>query len=365
MMKKIIFWLIILIPIFCGAELGDIIINSSSGAIYNNLGVSVFNLDEPALQPIIFSASVENVSNSMIEDYKIIISMYWRGNLLIDEIIVRPVPGSAWASLNPGEVKYLTNREILVNQSANFSSETDLDFDEISSNNPEFEDLVAQSGLIPDGNYSWQVQFVAANDQPLSEIENISFTIQTPISIMLTTPGSPIGLDTYYSMSNRPTFVWFSNLDDFSLELYQVDSNVQSAEDIESLEPLFTVSDINRNSLTFPEDQPSLLLDRSYAWRVSAETSVPDGISSETYNSAFYLFRLMSSEDQQANQEAMVNFIQQLNIPEAEVLLNLINSGYSIDEINFENSSMTAEELMNLLNEIQSGNISFKNITIE
>ncbi|MFO7895567.1 MAG: hypothetical protein R6U84_01360, partial [Candidatus Cloacimonadales bacterium] len=152
-MKKFLYFLLLLIPIFCWADMGDIIINSSSGAIYNNLGVSVFNLDQPQQQPIIFSASVTNVSDSEVTDYKIKISMQWRGNTLIDEIIVRPVPGSSWFTLEPNLPKMLTNRDILVNSSMNFNAETDLDFDQISSNSPEFEDMVAESGLIPDGNY--------------------------------------------------------------------------------------------------------------------------------------------------------------------------------------------------------------------
>lgn len=358
--------LLLMLPIFCFATLGDIEVEPLlNNLTFNNVGVSVFDLDNPQEQPIIFNATASNISTAPIGDYSIRISMNWRGNVIIDELIVEPVPGSPWYSIQPDVPLFLTNRDIIVNQSANFNAQTNLSFNDIRSANPEFEDYVIQSGLIPDGNYEWFVQFIDSNDQPLSEMVTIAYTIATPIDIMLTTPGSPLGMDVYYSMSNRPTFIWYSNLENFTFEIYQVPSDVETADDIETLDPIFTLSDIMTNSLTFPDESESLLSDRTYAWRVSAETSVPNGLASETRESPFYLFRTMTSAEQQATQEAVINFIMQLNIPQAEELIAIINDGYNISEINFENSPISMDALIDLLDQIQAGTITFSNITID
>ncbi|MCK4957611.1 MAG: hypothetical protein KAS49_08240, partial [Candidatus Cloacimonetes bacterium] len=362
----LIVFLLLFLPVIIFAEIGDIeISNLTASVVYSELRIDAFNLDEPQSQPLIFSTIITNTTDSPISNYEIHISMTWRGNEILEDIIISPRETSSWASLPAGTPMTLTNRDILINSSADFVSETDVDLDEIREANKDFEEIVLQTGHIPDGLYAWSVQYFGENGEPLSEKVCILYEIISPISILLTSPGSPIGLEAYYSLSNRPTFVWYSNLGNYTLSLYPVASTIESPEDIEGITPLFTKDNINANILTFPEDVASLTPGSTYGWQVTAETFMPVGIASETKESQFYLFRVMTDSEQQSTEQAIINFFNQLNVANIDEMINLINSGYSLQNISWENSDITIDELMNLLSQVQDGTIIFKSFTIE
>ena len=364
-MKNLFFIFFVIMSAFCFADIGDISVVPTSGLVYNNIGASAFNLDDPNQQPIFFTSMIFNNTDSEIENYKLEISMYWRDQIVIESITVRPKPGSSWQVLEPNSNQVLTNRDIIVNNSNDFVAETDLDFDEIRSNVPEFDDIFRKTGLMPDGEYRWDVQFFDENNNPLSNLVSFSYIIETPIDIMITTPGSPIGNEVYFALSNRPTFVWYSNLNNYTLTVYEVDDVVENPEDILTNNPIIEISDIEANSLTFPEEYASLEGGKTYAWRVQAETFAPAGFSSETKYSKFYLFKIMTDSEEVAAQQQLINFIQQLNIPQAQELIDLFNAGYALDEINFQGSSVSAEDLMDILNQIQQGTLRVKSVRVD
>jgi hypothetical protein len=351
--------------VFCFADIGDISVVPTSGLIYNNIGASAFNLDDPSQQPIFFTSTISNNTESDIVNYKLEISMYWREQIVIESITVRPKQGSDWSVLEPHSIRVLTNRDIIVNNSNDFAAETDLDFDEIRNNVPEFDEIFRKTGLMPDGEYRWDVQFFDENNNPLSNLVSFSYIIETPIDIMLTTPGSPIGSEVYFALSNRPTFVWFSNLNNYSLTVYEVNNVVETPEDILVNNPIIEISNIEGNSLTFPNEYGSLEEGKIYAWRVQAETFAPAGFSTETKYSKFYLFKIMTDSEQVASQQQLVNFILQLNIPQAQALIDLINSGYNLDAINFQGGNVSAEDLVDILNQIQKGTLRVKSVRVK
>ena len=128
-MRKWFFVFFILMTLFCFADIGDISVVPTSGLIYNNIGASAFNLDDPSQQPIFFTSTISNNTESDIVNYKLEISMYWREQIVIESITVRPKQGSDWSVLEPHSIRVLTNRDIIVNNSNDFAAETDLDFD--------------------------------------------------------------------------------------------------------------------------------------------------------------------------------------------------------------------------------------------
>ena len=367
-MRKLIILFLFILPVIVFATEGDLEVAVIMGdnVVYSELSIDVFNLDQPQSQPIIFMASVTNNTDEPITDYQIEISMSWRGNMILDygDIIVSPKLGSSWHTFNPGETKTLSNRDIIVNNSVDFSSQTNIDLDEIRQANPEFEDILLQTGRIPDGTYSWNVQFKTSTGENLSNSITISYSIVLPINIILTSPGSPIGVDTYFSPSDRPTFLWFSNLDEYSLSLYPVESRITSPEDLLGVNPVFTIDNISGNIQTFPESEASLIDGLTYAWQVSAETFVPNGLSSETKQSQFYLFKVNTDAGEEANNQALLNFFNQLSGEDVGAIIDLMNSGYSLKGLNLADAEISIEDLINLLNQYQSGSIQINSITV-
>jgi hypothetical protein len=78
-----------------------------------------------------------------------------------------------------------------------------------------------------------------------------------------------------------------------------------------------------------------------------------------------YLFKLSDTATEELSLQILLNFLNQLGIEGVEEIISLLEAGYTIDNIIWQGSEIPVETLMEILEEISSGNIVPINITVE
>jgi hypothetical protein len=369
-MKKLVFVLFVMACI--GMVYADMPISISitpENAIYNYLYPSNFNPDEPQSQPILFNINITNHSQEPL-NYEFSFRFLWAGNTLIDNVVIRPVNNEP---INPGQNIMLNNRDIFSSQGSFFTS-VGYNFDDFLSENPDFEDIVLSTGLLPDGQYICYIKAfeygsentVDDNENELSALKTFSFTINIPISISLISPGNPLSFGPEQIQNYHPQFIWLSNLSNYHLKIYEIDGSIPPADEIEQYQPYFEMENLTSNVLAYPNDAPPLVDNQIYAWQVYAEVSNPAGSSDPTMKSPIYLFQpSITSQQTSATNQALINFLQQMSGEDLSDLIDLLQSGYYPENIEFGNMNISVQELYDLLISILLGEIEIEGIEIE
>ena len=65
------------------------------------------------------------------------------------------------------------------------------------------------------------------------------------------------------------------------------------------------------------------------------------------------------------NNQILVNFLKQLNIEGLEELIALINSGYDLKNIFWQGSTISMDELNDILEQIANGDLKIGNVNVE
>ncbi len=322
---------------------------------YNVFYPANFNPEEPENQPVFFTINF-NVPD-VLEDYVIHCDMEWYDY-------------SAYATLSPDDPSQLpsslTNQDIIRSNNAG-GFEVDETFSDFLSN---IEDLILDTGRLPDGNYVFEIAVYSAGhggeDQYLlSNKVTFVLTIQSPITISLITPGNPIGLGPAVIADQFPNFVWFSNLADYTIKIYELDEEYQSAEEIEQqIEPFFEENNYPSTSFPYPPNAPDFRRNIVYAWQVSSEINTPMA-SVEKHKSVMYLFTVSTEEQEDQDNQMLINFLNQLNIEGIQELIALIQSGYSFEKLFFDGNEISINDLNEILQKISDGEIKVKDFSIE
>ncbi|MCF7858031.1 MAG: hypothetical protein K9N07_01715 [Candidatus Cloacimonetes bacterium] len=352
-MKKILVIVIFTIALNLSAQYDLGLTVTPSQRTYNILYPANFNPDEPEMQPILFNISIigQPPDNAVLY-----CRMQWENEEA--EITLTPnTPGMWPAQLNSSLV--------------------------INSNPPGFEvvqtfndfldgidDILITSGRMPDGIYIFHIGIYESGhegeeDYLLSNPETALIIIRSPISISLITPGNPIGLGVSVISSQNPNFIWFSNLNDYQLRLFEVEEMGGSAEEIEMQDPIFTEPNIQTTNFSYPASAPTLQFDKTYAWQISATVTSPNISSQTVYKSTLYLFKLSNTESDAISYQILINFINQLDIDGVDEAISLLETGYRLDNIIWNGYEIPVEKLIEILEEISSGVITPVSITIE
>jgi len=370
-MKKVILLMFICFTLISNAYDFDIVIDSGfiQNTIYNEFSPAQFNPADPESQPIIFFAKIENDGQETA--FNLSISIKWRGDDLINKaILIHPEPYSGDPTIS------LSNRD-LINESPpqhlGFEIHNTHNFDNFMQNNPEFEDEI-KKGTLPDGDYliSFRIFELGYDNAPyqddnaLSEIETVAFTVMKPTLIQLSSPGFPFGFGIGTTPNPYPDFVWTSNLQEFTLRLFEMTpyefvNQIDSPEDIENQFEPFEIEGIT--STIYPY-KGQLRENRIYAWQVSAVLSSVAESTLEDYKSAMYVFTI--SEDTEVDLEVMMlrntlEFLQQLEIEGVDEILKLLESGYTFDDVKQGTGNISIRELCDLLS---SDDQNIKKITV-
>jgi len=321
---------------------------------YNIFYPAYFNPEEPENQPLIFTVNLSFTGEPV--EYVIHGTMQW-----YDE--------SAYATLTP-IVQYvlpshLTNQDIIITNEESDLFDVVQTFDDFID---AIEDQILETGRMPDGNYNFEVAcyepgHAGEEGYEVSNKEFATLTIRSPISISLITPGNPIGLGPAPISDSYPNFIWFSNLIDYTIKVFEIDGEYTTPEEIELLEPYFE----DRCSITsyiYPTEAPDLMIGGTYAWQVSADVLTPVG-GEGSYKSIIYSFIISTDQEEEMNNQILINFLEQLNIEGLEELIALINSGYNLKDIFWQGSTISMDELKDILEQINNGDLKIGNVSVE
>ncbi len=349
-MKKIFILLFIL---FCGISFTQAFevnteLTTPMGTFFNTFYPANFNPESPQQQPIFFILNFNSTGTNPITDYKIHVEVTHADGQAVVDLITNDL--SPEIPVMPGLLS-LTNQDVINNNPVEYDSSGD--YDDLLS---QIEDYVLATGRLPDGDYNFMFQVYDLDDNPISVPVSVTITIQSPISISLITPGYPLGGFGPMNLMNQfPEFIWFSNLGNYTLDLYHIDESIESAQEIELLEKYHTENDIPGNSFIYPASAPLLEQGEIYAWRVSAPLAVPG--SNETYQSVFYTFQINMDQGNQIEETIILNFLNQLNTDDIIALQNLLNSGYNISNVTWQGQQISVDDLMDILQQILDGEL--------
>ncbi|MBN1948533.1 MAG: hypothetical protein JW784_02200 [Candidatus Cloacimonetes bacterium] len=335
-------------------------------AVYNYFYPSYLDPANPEQQPQLFWLSAVNTGNQTISDYEIHLHLQWREYDLVSNAIIKPRSGSLFEYLEPGLPYQFSSREIIIyEQSVNFYAVQGLELEAILDENEDFQDLVLRLGYFPDGDYVFTVQLFDTMGTTLSTPASFTFTIITPSAITLISPGNPLVMKPLNISDPLPYFVWFSNLMDQQIRIYELTGSESSEEDIELQSDLVYSEDLG-NSVVFsyPASGYPLQYGKVYAWQIVAAITTPLS-SREDVKSNMYFFRLSPESVTTQDDILLQNFLQQLNFEGSEQLLELLEQGYGFDRIIWQEQEQPAEFLNVILQQILSGETSVKSFTIE
>lgn len=307
---------------------------------FNYMGVNSFNPENPQNQPIFLLA---NILGSTTDPFKIKIQISWNDATAI--VWLTPIPQNP-----PALPLNLTNQDLINNDPIGFS--TSGNYDDFVD---EIEDILLSTGKMPDGNYILDVGVYDLNEELISNIAMATLTIQSPQAIDLISPGSPFGLPLVPIGNQYPQFFWLSNFGEYDLFVYEIDENIQTPEEIESLDPYHQNSyPIMSNVYEYPSSSAPLLSGHTYAWQVTAETVTPMTSQNVTMKSPFYVFQVMQGGtiippiDPLILQNLINQFVNTGTV--SGELLNLLQNGYNVQTIMWQGQEITLQELMNILN---------------
>ncbi len=333
---------------------------------YNLFYASYIDPDNPASQPILFSGSVTNPSSVTVLNYYLKVGMTWNGNMLIDiedadSRIIAVDP------LNPGGIKQFDSRDILSNIPTNGFTGS-LTMDGVLDNNPDFEDAILNTGRFPDGIYIVTVQaFDDATDNAISEPITLSIQIINPVNIRLLFPGMAAGSTIISYPTQQPTFMWISNLTDYTLKIFEIDDITSvSAEDIENNTPYAEITNIPSTAYAYPASAPMLEIGKIYGWQVTAPLVSPAG-SSNISKSPVFIFRVENPNADPIQMEILYSFIRNLQgVDGMEGFVDLLNQGYApTGNVIYQGQTIDFTQLNEFLSDIISGEIEVKSIIIE
>ena len=351
-MKKWTFFLLLCITftLFAQEEI-NLSANAIQGTFFNVFYPTYFDPTNPAGQPDLFSLTLQNTTTEEYP-YQINFSMEWRGDELISN-----AKAFSLNNIQPNQTILIDSKSMLSEDEGYGSFYIDLSWEEILNSNSEFNDLIVNTGMFPDGVYRFTFQVInKITGDELSNIAYLTFTIRSTSSIQLITPGSPIGLGTSKVMDTHPYFVWFANFQNYTFRIWEVDDATYSSEQIEAMEPLLEESNINSTSYSYPIES-NLEFGNIYAWQVLAEIKTPSQTNPTMQKSNVYLFEIARDQSNLNNNQLLIELLKQFSSSDVdglEELIELLEKGYE----------MTEDDYHALLDKFSDGN-KIKNVTIK
>jgi archaellum component FlaF (FlaF/FlaG flagellin family) len=253
----------------------------------------------------------------------------------------------------------------------------DVDFGAVDN----LEQQAIETGTAPSGNYDF---ILKATDLSGNEIAtdvnptNNSITITNPTYIELITPGysvsDPVIMEIYslYLFAQWQTDVPPGNAsyDIFFYQKYPEDVSVQ---DVLNNPPVLQVEGYPNNFLQYPTDtspQPGFLIIRPlepgkiYYWYV--RSNIPTGTGTITIESDVFRFKISELAGTNTSNQQLIALLQQmLGQNFVQVLTNLIEQGFDPNgEINYNGQSGDMNTLMDLANQIVTGQATIQSVEV-
>jgi len=364
-MKKVLILILLFTSVLVYCEKLDIDI-APNNLIYNYFYPAYLDANNPELQPQLFTLTATNSGAEAINGYEVHLSFYWRGDMLLDGVIVTPKEEGDYYNIPAGGVITINSRDLIISNDTNgFNSESEFDFETVMDDNPEFKDMVIELGYLPDGEYSMHIE-VMQNGTLISNPSQFVFTILAPAPITMISPGNPQGLGEVVISDLNPYFVWFSNQHDFTFKLYRIEDEFQNVEDIEQQnDPIFEIEELDQTILAYPPNAEPLEYGVLYAWQVETNVVTPLSESNNPLKSNMYFFRVDDTPNGSSNYSLTINLLMQLNNDQIAELIALLQSGYKINQINLGTDQLNIDDFNQLLLQFGDGTYQIKDVDIK
>ncbi|RLC48140.1 MAG: hypothetical protein DRH57_02765 [Candidatus Cloacimonadota bacterium] len=311
-----------------------------------------FDPDHPLSQPLLFKIKI--TKKGTINDFKLALEINSDkyGELLTKENgTIQKV-----YSFNSGNSIIISNRDII-------SSNVEIAGDWNDILRKDLQDQALETGMLPAGIYRFTLYAMSIDesqdyDQITAEIEVIN-----PTNIVQISPGSPFSSNPTEIVGNLPVFSWFSNIQEFTLEVFKVESG-ESIDDIRNKNPFYTKEQIHANIFIYPADAPLLKVNRTYAWRIKGIIYTTQGENSVESN--LWNFKIASSEGISPESANISNFIENLeNLGMIDKEKFAIGDFTPTGDVYLNGEIISIEKLVNLLNDILSGKYEIERIETE
>ncbi len=303
---------------------------------YNVLRLSSLDLQVPANQPLFFRVISRNETQQQIAHPYLFYSL-----TMNSEVLIEPNTRVRYRfDLEPGQQLSFTNRDIMTEVGSTLFDSPDPTFSalDVIDKIPEFRDIILQTGLLPDGTYTFTTQFRDDNQQNLSEEVSLTFVIRNPGGLFLISPGAPVG-STIPVVSGLPVnFLWSSNLvispyNPFTLKIKEFDDLALLSYDflVDEGPSIYNGWDysVEVQTVNYYSGYLPLQEGKYYIWQISTPLIDPTVAEAGMLSSPIYAFRYSVSEsggyDNEITMNAIRIYLMNLNI---QWVTELLNSGF-------------------------------------
>lgn len=384
-MKRILIVFLLLLSAILLAQQPLNLTATGGQAFYNVFYASYLDPANPQSQPTLFNVTIQNTSMQNVASYNLRVKLLWNDNLLFDEKF------KSKHGLDAGQSINLRSNDLINDTDTQYFYGTDLDFDTIINNNPDFGGVLEDNGYFPDGTYKVEAVCEATGSLQISNTVSVNImTILNPLALNLIYPGNNLGMQPATLANPYPNFVWVSNLNNFTLEIFELEENAGLDETtIESSEVFFSYSyEGNLTSWAYPQSAPAFEENKIYAWRIKSIIQTPDLGQADVYKkSQFKLFKLPSqsssgfgaslsgagsgagsasggsSEITNPMLSIIIEFFQQNSVSGAEEAINLLQSGWQpTGNFYLNGNQITNDQLIQLIQKISQGELNINSI---
>jgi len=299
------------------------------GGFFNSIRASAIDVDNPNNQPIIFRMNINRTGSDIVTEAYMHFSLTWNGNAIITNSRSE-FTESSLQYLNQNVTLNLSNRDLIRNAGSQYlkAAVPSLSLSDFL-NNRHFKTSIMNTGLFPDGVYSFTMQIKTDNGQSLSgEPSVFNMTVSNVYNISLISPGSIAG-SSIPEVSGQPlVFLWNSNIinsnNPYTLTIreYTHESSINIS-NLEGSGRLFYSSSHALMSPLFNESLP-FINGNYYAWNISMPVVTDQtefGINSR-FSSSWNIFKFVVATGDAPNPYQNIStFLNNLQHPLVNQLL--------------------------------------------
>ncbi len=307
--------------------IASININISPNSMdYNRFNIGQLDPEVPEGQPILFSGTISNdIPGESLGEFALSLSFTWDGLELYSSVMDAKDQTFEMNSIS------ITNRDILDSDGSIWFKEAkeSLSLDHIFDIAPTFEDVILNTGLLPDGTFIITLEAIdySNNNISLGSPATFTFNVTNSNAIFLNQPGNPQGRMIPDVSNNTVLYSWQTNLvglNDFSIVIKEFEAKDElTSRNLDSAGRMFYEAEgLTSNSfamfLPFTDGY-------YYAWKVS--TGLVTESSSNNHELAlesdYNVFRYVEDTSSEANQISVkiVELLKLLNNAEINALL--------------------------------------------
>ncbi|MBN2829634.1 MAG: hypothetical protein JXR56_04875 [Candidatus Cloacimonetes bacterium] len=343
-MKKSLLCLLLLISVIVVFAQSISITALTAPGTYNSFNMAQIDPDMPYSQPMIFRWNLSKTLPDGITElpFDLKVKLMWDGvSIPLLDYVISAKP-NLW-SMNTID---FSNRDIFTSIDTDkfYSSDESISLDNLFDAAPALEDVVLNTGLLPDGEYTLTVQATFIGGE--SNISEVSFWVKNANSIFLNYPGVSLGQSIPQINNNIVVFNWQSNLvgiNQFNLTIreYELKDDLVGR-DLDTSGRLFLEIE-NLSSSVYSEFMP-FNNEYYYAWKVSTPVTTESAVNAIKIESEYKVFQFSDDGASTTNgfTDRIVELLRKFNNRDVNQLLD--NGNIPTTNVVTEDNWLTGEK---------------------